>query len=368
MPFKLVKFNKYRHKGSNWITAGIMKYIKYKNNLYSIVQKTDRSSAEYQILKQNLPTYDALLKKAIREAKTIYYNDILENNKTVMRKMWTAINEIICKTKYKKVCIKAIATGGKLIKDPDIIAEKVNEFFVNIGPSLLKNNRLIENKTYQMYMTKIILTSFQFSLIDGAIYDKVVSSLHTKTSSGHDGISVKLLKYLFKYGIRWSSSLTNWKSQKSFLSSTRRSENDNTPQPLDQWMNSPFMGQLVGNCKSFTLTHALLGWSICHAPWPKVIPIVHPTSYPTHIPFIPSESTLPFQNYSNFNILPWKSKVKVMGEVKVWSHNVNLTFYRLTSLYFHVNRPSHSWDMTFSKFDLENPRSMSWVRVESHRV
>ena len=38
---------------------------------------------------------------------------------------------------------------------------------------------------------------------------------------------------------------------------TRCSENDNTPQPLDQWTNSPFMGQQVGNCKSFTLTHNL---------------------------------------------------------------------------------------------------------------
>ena len=95
---------------------------------------------------------------------------------------------------------------------------------------------------------------------------------------------------------------------------------------------------------------------------PEVNPIVHPTSYPTHIPFIPSESNLPFLSYSNFNILHWLSKVKVMGEVKVWSHNVSLTFYRLTSLSFHVNRPSHSWDMTFSKFDLENPRSRSWVR------
>ena len=51
-----------------------------------------------------------------------------------------------------------------------------------------------------------------------------------------------------------------------------------------------------------------------------------------------------------------------MGEVKVWSHNVSLTFYRLTSLSFHVNRPSHSWYTTFSKLDLENPRSRSWKR------
>ena len=125
-------------------------------------------------------------------------------------------------------------------------------------------------------------------------------------------------------------------------------ERQHTPQPLDQWTNSPFIGQQVGNCKSFTLTHHLAD---VFAMWPKVNPIVHPTSNPTHIHFIPSESTLPllsYHSYSNFNIWTWKSKVKVMGEVKVWSHNVSLTFYRVTSLSFHVNRPSHSWDKTFS--------------------
>ena len=51
-----------------------------------------------------------------------------------------------------------------------------------------------------------------------------------------------------------------------------------------------------------------------------------------------------------------------MGEVKVQSHNVSLTSYRLRSLWFHVNRPSHSWDTAISKFDVENSRSRSWVR------
>ena len=71
-------------------------------------------------------------------------------------------------------------------------------------------------------------------------------------------------------------SLTKW---------TRRSENDDTPQPLDQWTNSPFIGQQVGN------------WSICHALWPIRKPIVHPRLYPTHISFIPSQSKFPFLKY-----------------------------------------------------------------------
>ena len=86
----------------------------------------------------------------------------------------------------------------------------------------------------------------------------------------------------------------------------------------------------------------------------------------THIPFIPCWSALPFLrcSYLKNKIWCWKFKVAVMGEVKVESHNMGPTFSRLTSLSFHVNRASHFWVMTFSKFDLENQGSMSWVRSQ----
>ena len=82
----------------------------------------------------------------------------------------------------------------------------------------------------------------------------------------------------------------------------------------------------------------------------------------THIPFVPCQLGIPFLSYNSFKIWPWKLSVKVMGEVTLQSHNVGLTSYRLTSLSFHVNRASHSSVMTFSKFDLENLGSRSWVR------
>ena len=82
----------------------------------------------------------------------------------------------------------------------------------------------------------------------------------------------------------------------------------------------------------------------------------------THIPLILCQSAIPFLRYNFFKIWPWKSKVKVMVEVKVESHKMGVISYRLTSLPFIVNRPSHSWDTAFSKFDLENSRSRSWMR------
>ena len=82
----------------------------------------------------------------------------------------------------------------------------------------------------------------------------------------------------------------------------------------------------------------------------------------THTPFVACWSALPFLRYSYFKNWPWKSKVKVMVEVKVQSHKVSLTSYRLVSLSFHVDRPSHSWDTTISNIDVKNSRLRSWVR------
>ena len=94
---------------------------------------------------------------------------------------------------------------------------------------------------------------------------------------------------------------------------TRGSENDNTPQPLVQWTNSPFTGQQVGNCKSFTLTHYLADLYVM---------LRGPRSIPLCI-----------------------------------QHHI-----QLTSLSFQVSETSHCWVTAISIFNLENLRSRSWMR------
>ena len=69
-----------------------------------------------------------------------------------------------------------------------------------------------------------------------------------------------------------SSQIKNLGILSGIASETRRSENDNTPQPQDQWTNSPFICQQVGNCKSFTLTHYLADLFAMHR-GPRSIPL-----------------------------------------------------------------------------------------------
>ena len=142
---------------------------------------------------------------------------------------------------------------------------------------------------------------------------------------------------------------------------TRHSENDSTSEPLDQWKNSPFIGQQVGNLPEFHID-PLLGWSI-YLPCTMAQSQPHCASniisnYPFHSKWVDP----PIPELQQFQYFTLKIQGQGHDWVQVWSHNVNLTFYRLTSLLFHVNPPSHSWDTTFSKSDLENPRSRSWKR------
>jgi hypothetical protein len=43
IPVRMVKFSRYKHKMSPWITKGILRSIQYKNNLY----KTQKMTSKY---------------------------------------------------------------------------------------------------------------------------------------------------------------------------------------------------------------------------------------------------------------------------------------------------------------------------------
>ena len=80
-------------------------------------------------------------------------------------------------------------------------------------------------------------------------------------------------------------------------------------------------------------------------------------SFPSR--FRSPDPPIPLQ-YSFLKLWHWKLIVKVMGEVKVYRNKVCPTSHRFTSLSFHVNRPSHYCDTTFSH--------LTWkIRVQGHK-
>ena len=99
-------------------------------------------------------------------------------------------------SKDKPNGIKCILDNRRPVLDQLEIANKFNDFFINIDPSLTKNMPTARNHNCGKYLTGNILSSVQFDLVDDDIIAKTLHSIKSKSSSGHDGISTKLLKFL----------------------------------------------------------------------------------------------------------------------------------------------------------------------------
>ena len=67
-----------------------------------------------------------------------------------------------------------------------------------------------------------------------------------------------------------------------------------------------------------------------------------------------------FLRYYCFKIWPWKSKVKIMGKIKIQGQITAPTSYRV----FRVNQPDNSWNIVILQLDLESARTRSGVRFQ----
>ena len=69
-----------------WVTAGIIRSIKFRDKLYKKLKTTNISSADYQTIKINLHTYNSILQKSIRAAKKSYYSSRFEKFRSDIHK------------------------------------------------------------------------------------------------------------------------------------------------------------------------------------------------------------------------------------------------------------------------------------------
>ena len=193
---KRVKFHKHKHKNSPWITRALIKSIKFRDKLYTNLKSTNTDSAEYMHRKCNLKTYNSILNKTIREAKKLYFHSVFARHKYDMRKTWETIKSILNVNKSKSNFPAFFTVNGKKITSNIEIADHFNQFFVQIGPLLASHLNSTNIPTFQSYLTKEINSTFQFTNTNLDEIQEIIKNFDPKTSSGHDGISMKVLKLL----------------------------------------------------------------------------------------------------------------------------------------------------------------------------
>lgn len=172
-----------------WLTGSLLKSINKKNKLYHKYLTNPSVS-----LKSKYTKYKNTLTSLLRSSKKEYYAHQFEKAKNSIRNTWKEINSVLNKHKSSKT-IKSIISDGKLISNPDEIADCFNGYFTNIGPNLA--SKILHTHTsssYTDYLTNPNKNSIFFTPVNKYEIIEVVNNLQNKKTSGHDSINMFIIK------------------------------------------------------------------------------------------------------------------------------------------------------------------------------
>ena len=185
-PEKREKFNKYKHKISNWITSGIIKSIEFRDNLYKKWKMSPHDSPDYSILGHNLKLYNKYLNQCIRTAKQEFYMREFAKYKNDIRKTWDTLKHILNKKKSKSEFPPYFIDKNRRISGSQNIADQFNEYFIQIGPKLAGEIDTANKLPFDSYLQNPTPSSFQFNYTTPIDVEKIISNLKPKSSCGYD--------------------------------------------------------------------------------------------------------------------------------------------------------------------------------------
>ena len=111
-----------------WISSGITKSLKIKNNLY---KKFIKTKSVYYHTKFKL--YRNKINHLIRISKINYYRDYFRHNKSHIKNIWKGIKQVISLKSSSYSIPSKILVGNNSISDVSQIANSINVFFSNIN-------------------------------------------------------------------------------------------------------------------------------------------------------------------------------------------------------------------------------------------
>ena len=115
-----------------------------------------------------------------------------------MKKTWKTINETLSRNKFISELPSTFLHDDLELTDPIEIANAFNTHFANIRKTLASQivNSITSDKNFTQYLNSPSLKSCKFKCVSQAEVMTAIDNLENKNSSGHDGISNKILKFI----------------------------------------------------------------------------------------------------------------------------------------------------------------------------
>ena len=130
--------------------------------------------------------------------KKRYFNRIFTAYKCDIKKTWLVINDTLSRNKNKCDLLATFNCNGLVLSDPIEIANSFNVYFASIGDKLASEIKTPTNKNINVtsYLKNPTKNRLNFTHITEEDTIKAIDNLENKNSSGHDGISNILLKFI----------------------------------------------------------------------------------------------------------------------------------------------------------------------------
>jgi hypothetical protein len=176
----------------HWMTPALLKSSMTREKMFRKSLGKPKDSKAYN----NFIKYRNLYNKLKKLHKQNNYATELTKFKNDTRRTWKILKEVIGKQNDKSNISEVFRSGNDIIKDPKTISNMFCKYFSEIGPKFAERIPA-PAKSYDHYMKRAISNQSLFrSPTDPIEISRIIMSLKPKNSSGHDGISSKLLKTL----------------------------------------------------------------------------------------------------------------------------------------------------------------------------
>ena len=181
-PIKSIKIKGKSNKP--WITKGLKKSIKVRNQLYKnwLTTRNSYYYNRYKMYRNKIVTINKLY-------RTIYYDSVLKDS-TNSKKMWDNINLIINKKRPSSI-IDNLQVNGKNLHQPASISNAINKYFCN-APTELASSLPKADRHFASFL-KGKKCIFRFTKVSEVEVFLLLESIDCKKSFGYDKIHPLLL-------------------------------------------------------------------------------------------------------------------------------------------------------------------------------
>ena len=174
-----------------WITQGLIKSTSKKRSLFKKIKDFKLKNKNVDEVYKKYKYYNDTINKLKRKCKRDYYQNYFNENCKDSKKIWSGINKLLNKSCKKQGTIFLEENG--LISDPLKVANKFNDFYLNIAAKLCDKIPHTNNK-YQDYLKNPNKSKFTIKETTPDEIWKIIQNLDGKKSGDIYNISPDIVK------------------------------------------------------------------------------------------------------------------------------------------------------------------------------